>query len=348
MSQPTTNQRQNHLDRFTGDPSGLVIGRVAFSPCAQPGIQRATRQYLGLNAGLAPAAPEEEDGLWRYNMRHWAGPDLFTGYLHGVASYSLPVVTWYGECFDPQTVYNSGWTMYGKPLNREHRMRRHDPASRTPDAVLGCVMEVYPVGAEYRHQVSPLQVEDTDQAVRLSVTAALFKEASAVEQILGRHLSGRQEFALSIEVTYFIGDSGFVVVPSVPDRALNRLSGWTPEAYRRAGLYYVPVAEAPAELLATRGVERPEGDSQFRKATLSSQHMRDQRPDGGYYGQWEGHTVYWMMGGINGQVLYGGLAVVDVGAEPTARIERMEASRGGANHQRWLAALKSALPQKKD
>lgn len=277
-------------------------------------------------------------------------PDAFCGYVYGRVSHSLPVITYYGETLDPRVVLQSAERMRHKPLNWEHRMKANSGSAHGRDRILGCVVDVAPVSPVAEDQPLPVvspRVNDSQQAAHLQFAAVIWKHADKVPQILGRHLSGQQPYTVSMEVTYFVRESGFLVLPSnSSDALLTAFRSATPNAWQQAGLVYVPATDAPADLLATRHIVRHDQDVW----EMSVDHMRDERPGGGWYGRWRGHEAYWVMGGAHTSkssgVFYGGLAIVDYGAEPSAAITRMEASRNRRPEepdfeglQRFLEAL---------
>ena len=200
-------------------------------------------------------------------------PDVTKGFMTCTFSHTWPVVTFYGECLAPMTVGRSSASVLYQPVNREHRMRVHDPEHRIPDEVIGCVIDcACGIGRDGR---LPQTVE---AAPGIDAVASIFKQAHNVDKLIGQHQSGRQTFVVSMEVMYNSEESGFLykaIEGTDPDSDFAH----TPDAWRRAGLVYVPVTAA--------------------------------------------REVYWVMGGPDGQVHYGGLGIVRYGAEPSARIVQM-------------------------
>lgn len=235
-------------------------------------------------------------------------PDVTKGYMTCTFSHTWPVVTFYGECLAPLTVGRSSNSILHQPVNREHRMRVHDPEHRIPDEVIGCIVDcACGIGRDGR---LPQTVES---APGIDAVATVFKQAHNVDKLIGGHQSGRQTFVVSMEVMYNSEESGFVykaVDGTDPESDFKH----TPDTWRRAGLVYMPVTAAREELAATRDFKH--------------MRMRDKREDGkGYCGQaivnGAAREVYWVMGGPDGQVHYGGLGIVRYGAEPSARIVQM-------------------------
>ncbi|MHB9007642.1 MAG: hypothetical protein ACYDC1_11990 [Limisphaerales bacterium] len=271
-------------------------------------------------------------------------PDAGTAYLHCTLSHVVPVFTWYGEGLSPSTVGAAWRTMLHKPLNRDHRMKSYDPKNIPADWVIGCAVAVESALASPGSQRVPATVEESPG---IDVVCAIFKAAAGVPDILGKHQSGRQEFTVSMEISYNAGESGFLVDlrdDDEPDRALfakDQGGTPTPPTWSRAGWMYVPVQEADEDLLAARNLEVKEG-----RLLMKKRQMRDRRPDGGgWYGRWRDHDVWWLMGGMNGTIDYQGIGVVGSGAEPTAKITQMVAHRAEdeQNAADFLTALGRAL-----
>lgn len=234
-------------------------------------------------------------------------PDETKAYAEIKLSHSWPVRTYYGEALHPATVARSYSTLLHQPVNRDHQMRVHDPASIVRDRIVGAVVAVeFPPGPPTGWRLASGELESP--GIRAAVS--LFKQAEWVDRFLGRQQSGRVPFTVSMEVVYFNDESGFMV-QATPG---TLTAGWD----------YIPFPEAPADLLATRDFKRSR--------------MTARGPHGGYAGQWQGKEVYWLMGGVGGAVHYNGVGIVEAGAEPTARIGRVLAS-GGVEADEDLAAV---------
>lgn len=262
-------------------------------------------------------------------------PDATKGYMECAFSHSWPVVTYYGECLSPETVARSSNSVMHQPVNREHRMRIHDPEHRIPDEVIGCVVGSETTHDRMRNGLVPTSIDD---APGIRAVAAIFKQAHGVDKLLGQHQSGRSTFVVSMEVMYDREQSGFVMLSE--DAGDEELK-WTPASWRKAGLVYIPVHEAGEEFLSAR-------DWKLNR-------MKGKRPNGkGYCGivktNGRERECYWMMGGLSGQVHYSGLAIVKYGAEPSARIVQMLAhvpeEEGGEDPASGLVrAMNEALDQ---
>lgn len=225
-------------------------------------------------------------------------PDSSTAYAEVFLSHGVPVLTAHGEGLSPWTVKRSFRSMEGKPVNREHRMVAYDAGAKS-DAIIGYVAAV-----EYAWDGRLATSED--RAVGLRCVVGLHKKAQGMATLLGRQ-QARAEYAVSMEVEYFNSESGFLVRGS----GLNP----TPAEWTAAGWSYIPSALASQELLATRD---------WKKAR-----MNGRRPGvAGACGFYQGMETYWLMGGLDGTVHYAGIGWVKYGAEPTARVGLVLASRG--------------------
>ncbi len=135
--------------------------------------------------------------------------------------------------------------------------------------------------------------------VGIRAVAVLHKNAEKVPQILGEHLGGRHRWAVGMEVDYHPLESGFVLLRleqgKKKARALLDLS--SPPEFKKAGMGYVELAEAPEELIET----------------LDLNEMRI-KPDA----ICEKMRVVLLKGGINGKVHYKGVGLVRLGAEGEA------------------------------
>jgi hypothetical protein len=294
--------------------------------------------HTGAFYGLA-SQPEQR---FEFGGRTWA-PDEATAYLLCTLSHTIPTFTWYGEGLAPDVVRGGWQSILHKPLNREHQMRAHDPKTIARDRVIGCTVAAT-CGLRDVHTL-PATMEETQG---IDVLACVFKQAEGVPKLLGEHLTARKTYTVSMEVRYFVGQSGFLVDTSEDSpeaaRALAQESGAedTPSLWKSAGWMYVPVQRAGEDLLATRCLTLKDGVWQ-----ASRNRMRDRRPDGkGFYGIWKDHRVWWLMGGLGGEVSYNGVGVVGLGAEPTAQITQMVAHRPEDELEAqaaWLTALGEAL-----
>lgn len=227
----------------------------------------------------------------RFNGRDYA-PDQSTGFLDFRLSYAFPDgITVYGEVLTEQTVRNSWKSIVNKPLNIGHLVRSYDPENIRRDRIIGGIVDA--------------TMEGPPNHIR--ALATLYKAAEGVDRIMGQHQSGRRKWTVSLEFMYDLGDSGFLV-----SAAGDGPTPGTPAELHRAGWNYVPLSEAPEDLFASRDWE----------------HRRFMRthPRVPYAGQWGDRAIYLAMGGLSGTGHYSGVAVVERGAELTAKIERMMAA----------------------
>lgn len=242
-------------------------------------------------------------------------PDASKAYLRARFSVPWPVVTFYGECLSPATVARSFHSALHTPVNLDHKIRAYDPERIARDRIVGCIIE-----AEVPSRHSMI-ASAPDEGQGIQAWCSIFKKSETADRVLGKHLTGRSEFAVSMEVSYGIQSSGFLL------KSADKLEGVkdaTPDEWRRHGCLYVPASAADEELLATRCLKRS-SDGTYQAA---AHHMRDRKRGGrGHCGYYRNDVeTYWLMGGLDGTVTYTGLGVVAFGAEPTAQIEEVLAA----------------------
>lgn len=135
--------------------------------------------------------------------------------------------------------------------------------------------------------------------------AVLFKKASPMPRLLAEHLSGRHKWTVSKEFTYRFAESGFLVLQrdKLGGRNAELIARTTPGEVDALGYGYVPLTEAPEELLLaydfdSRSVARP----------------------------WGGSPVVLFKGGLGGTGHFDGVGLVKYGAERAAEVEQILAS----------------------
>lgn len=241
-------------------------------------------------------------------------PNETLAYLEGAISHSFPVVTVYGCALHAGTVLNSYRSLLRQVFNRDHRMAEYYKGTPEEDKVredwiIGCV-----AGVEFHKPATGLSLGALmkNGPVGIRIVNNVFKSAKGVDNLLGKYQAGRQPFTLSMEVTWHKSESGFAIFP-VDDSTTGKpdvskefqasIDQYAPDDFKASGFGYVPWAEAEPELLATFSNEK----NSVVKA-------------------WRGRRVAVLMGGIDGSVHYGGVAMVKYGAEPTAAISQLLAS----------------------
>lgn len=246
-------------------------------------------------------------------------PDDATAYVEFYLSHAFPSytnVSLNGEPPDrtaihPATIARSYHSLKGKVVNLAHIMRQYDPTRNKQDRILGSVMAVEfpPMPAcGWKVQVNPAA------APGIRAVAALHKAAEGVPMILdtwarGKTPFGDTEWTVSMENRSYIPDGGFLVKLGNAERGtgnaeLRKFLPSTPEDIRALGWVYVPYMQAPGDLL-------------------------DCMKDGGYIGierDYMGLPTLFLIGGLDGQIFYYGVALTPVGKEGAARVRRIEAS----------------------
>lgn len=261
-------------------------------------------------------------------------PDHGTAYAEFYLSHAFPVfldVPERGEEADrlavhPQTVANSYRSLRGKVVNLCHMMVVNDPENILADKILGTVMAVefgsYPDGALGSWQLWPggelLVQGDPNLAPGIRVVAALHKNAVGVKGILdtwaqGKTVFGNTKWTVSIESLGYVEQGGFLLKDpnfniqtpeklQIPNSNLQTTA--TPEDFRALGWVYVPYLEAPADLRACLNTTNGFGIIE----------------------EYAGCQTLFLNGGLNGEILYFGVALTPLGKESRARVARMNAS----------------------
>lgn len=257
-------------------------------------------------------------------------PDFATAYVDFRVSYALSKagrpITAYNSAFHAGTVANSFRTMRHKVFNFRHQMVQNgrdvdaELATRE-DRILGTILEVeFP-----RTPPGGWQLTEFDQTPYIRGVAALHKRAKGAGKIIQEYLSGK-DWAVSMEVRYQLIDSGVVLLRTpeakdLPEDWQKELKERTPADFLGAGLWYLPLIEAPDELL----------DCWDRK-------------EGMFNRRWKGYQPVTLAGGLNGEIQYFGLALVEHGAEPTAHVAEMLAEDPGLRQiSEGLQRLQSAI-----
>lgn len=228
-------------------------------------------------------------------------PDTTKGYFDFHISHGL-VVTAYGTTIEPGTIRNSFSSMKHQVINLMHEMKAYHPERENMkgDRVVGTVLDVSLVnGADGTNHIHGIGV--------------LHKLAYGLNHVVGQHQTGRHEWTVSMEVNYWLDESGFLMgregdsleatMKAIKDEEKERCLAGTPDHLRRRGRLYLPWANAPEDL---------------RQCFSSEQ--------GRIVSKWRDLDTVLMMGGVGGKVHYHGVGVVTYGAEPTARIGQLLAT----------------------
>ena len=222
--------------------------------------------------------------------------DETKGYILARISHAFPVTTMHGGALMPNVVAKSWKSIIGQGCNIEHAVQAYGGKE---DKFIGTVLDATfpetPAGG--------WKLGSMEDAPGIKIVVAFSKNASGMDRILSRHLTGRHAYTVSMEVTYAYEGMAFAV--QLKNGATPKHE--TPDGMVAAGWELVPWAKADQELLAV-----------FHKNP-----SRITKP-------YKGRKVVYIMGGLDQPVHYGGVAIVEYGAEPTAEILQMAASGSAA------------------
>ena len=243
-------------------------------------------------------------------------PNQTRGYLEFFLAHAFPVVTAYRTGLHAGTVANSWETMWDQNFNYGHLIARYykgtdDEKRVRDDAIIGCV-----VGVEFpKTPTGGWRLGAVEEAPGMRCVAALFKQARRVDRILGEHMSGRHEWTVSMEVDYWLEDSGVALLArngsatghgaKLPRAEPELVEANTPDDFKAKGVGYLPLLQAPDDLIECFSAR-----------------------DGMWTKPWCDHDLVTLLGGLNGQVHFKGAGSVQYGAEPTAAIGQVLASDG--------------------
>jgi hypothetical protein len=302
--------------------------RHQFAPrVTRTGTVRSPAAGTAALRGVVPV--EVSEGAIGINGRTYKA-DKSKAYFEFQLACAFPYgISAYQSSFHAGTVLNSFETMRHQGVNEAHRVAAYYKG--TEDAIandkwIGAVVDVELMN---RLKVSRLAQAEGD-APRIRGVAAMFKRAQGVGRILKEHLTGEHQWTVSLEAEYLYSESGVVLMPKAEgggDAATNDVeemaASFTPEDFKAGGYLYVPLIDAPEELFACYD----ETQGFFAKP-------------------FQGREVVTLMGGIDGQVHFKGMGVVRYGAEPTAKIGEILASKDEKDeqdekdHEALLADLK--------
>lgn len=253
---------------------------------------------------LALAGDEGMDFTSADGQRHFFKPDETKGYMRFHLAQGFPNVLAYGTALAPQTVANSFASLLHQPFDYEHQIAAYhdDPEGKKPnhvtDRILGSVVAVdFP-----RMPQGGWKIGGAEEAPKIVGVAAYAKLAQGMRKVLGEHATGRHRWTVSMECNYSTSTSGFAIERAGKD-GLKDFAKHTPDDLAKAGFDYVPVKEAPDDVLATFSRER--------KRIVKTYKSR---------------KAYLLMGGLDGSVHFSGVGLVRYGAEPKAAIQSMAAS----------------------
>lgn len=242
-------------------------------------------------------------------------PDQYKAYIDFYLAHAFPVVSSYKTSFHPTTLRNSFQSMLHQQFNYGHLVRHYykgkpEEDKVREDRILGSIIAVdFP-----KEPLGGWQLTSAEEAPGMHCVATIAKQAKGMDKVLGSYQAGRQNWTVSLEVDYQLSESGVVIIPTqtekrgalggasreyaISDEDMSILAKHTPEDFKRAGLWYLPLIEASDELVDCFSAE---------KGTWSK--------------KWKGCELVTIMGGLDGQIAFKGTGLVQYGAEPTARID---------------------------
>ena len=291
---------------------------------------------LALNGDAAVTLPDGR--TWR--------PDETTAYIRYNLSFAFPNVSNYGDGIHAGVIARSYQTMDHKPVDSNHSMVAMGAAK---DEVLGTTVGIwYPPPPEGGWKTP----KERKGAPNMTGVAALWLTTSGVEKWIERWMDKRKNVAVSMEVLYGVAESGFAVARNA--KSENIPYSETPEEFFAAGWEYVPMSafltedemKLPARDIAAVAAKAPK-DSLLRTRDFVAKRMVGGSLFGnGLVGSWNGREVYFMQGGVAGNVHYPGMGLVEQGAEPKAGIETMlAAAEEQVEMERALDGITEAVKQ---
>jgi len=227
-------------------------------------------------------------------------PDETKAYFQFTLSHGFPVATVYGTGIHPNVVALSHKSLIEQNINYEHQIAHYyaEPGkeNHVRDAVIGSVVAVdFPSASAGGFRIN----KDPTKTVGINGVGVLWKQMQRMKTLLGEHQTSRHHWTVSMEVQYLFSESGFAV--HMGKKA--EFEG-SPQDMIDAGYEYVSWKDAPEEM----------------RATFSKKKNRR-------VAMYKGRNPVLLMGGLDKPVHYAGVAVVRYGAEPTADITRLAASK---------------------
>lgn len=228
-------------------------------------------------------------------------PDKDLAFLEVRCAYGLPMVNSFGQSMLPQVIARSAHTWDNKLVNVGHMMRSYAPREIPRDRIVGHVAgyEVVPgpVDAASGQLTIPA---DRNEAAHCRLALAIYKSAERIPGLVGQSQTGRQQWTVSMEVSWFLDQTAFAwkrsLVPVM--NALDLGGGWEGVTWDKA----------PDDLRAC-----------WDDAAMNGQ--------GAITKQWQKRNVVLLLGGLDFAVRFYGVALVNEGHEPGAHIRRLLAGR---------------------
>jgi hypothetical protein len=221
-------------------------------------------------------------------------PDATKAYVEFYVSHSLPVITTAGTALHPQVVANSYHTMLHQVFDLNHIIKSYNPDQNARDRVLGNIVAVeFPPTPMGGWTVQA----DKNKAPAIRAVATIGKQLEGADRIIGQHKSGRRTWTVSMENSYYLEESGFLV------RGQSGLTHHTTPDLAKLGYEYILWLDAPKELKACFDPAKSESIK-----------------------RWRGMEVVFLIGGMGGSVHYDGVGITPMGKEREAEIVTMLAS----------------------
>lgn len=245
-------------------------------------------------------------------------PDLFKAYVEFHLSHGFPVITTDRTAVHPAVVEKTYKTMLHQVFNLGHIMKSHVEGDYSHDRVVGSVVAVeFPKAPKGGWKVQ----SSREKAPGIRGCAVLHKAADGVPTILEQHLSGKLEWTVSMEITYFPEQSGFLVGKGVDVAYAQKSEGrgqrsGTPPDIAALGYDYVPWNEAGPQL----------------------RNCWDDGP-GGMKEEWRDADLYLLLGGLDGDNAYRGVGLCPAGKEPEAGVATMVAALAPEDNILQLLAM---------
>lgn len=221
-------------------------------------------------------------------------PDADLAYVDGVCGFGLPSVNSFGQAMLAPVIARSAATWARKMVNIGHLVKSYGaPGDILRDRIVGHV-----AGWEFPPEPEGGWKIPADRAAApgCRLALAIFKAAEMVPGLFGKAQTGREHWTLSMEVRWHLSETAFAW-----KKTLLPVAGAVPLA---DGWEALPWDRSPAELRAC-----------FDDASNS------------VVRRWGGRDPVLLLGGLLGTVEFKGVALVNEGHEPTARIRHLLAGR---------------------
>jgi hypothetical protein len=221
-------------------------------------------------------------------------PDGFTAFLEVELSHALPVRTCTGQAIHPSVLAKSFRSLQFKPVSINHLVRSYDRENIQRDRIVGMVVAVEIPNEPAGGWKVKKKRED---APGIRAALALGKALEGVDLIIGQHQSGRKRRTVSMEVMYFLQECWLAWMPA---KETPEVPGSTEIG---GGWFGIGYEQAPKELQDCWSVEK-----------------------NCIVAKWNGLDVTLLLGGVDGEVQYSGVGIVNLGNEPEAEIKQLLAS----------------------